>query len=345
VGCGRPHPSANPGVTTPGYYTAHSADGLRWTLDANVPQWNAIDVVTTAWHPGRRRATIALKRSLRVARIARRSIHTAEYQNGVYSADVSALYPDEYDDMLAQHRGFHSADYYGMGMMPAGADGMVGFLWNYWHQLPYTKGWGSGPQALFGQSDISLVYQMETGGRWMHPPGRQLFIDSQQLPTPAGWINSASNVIQIGDEQRLYFTSRPRSHGFSRDINWEHVPGASSLANSCITYAAWPKDRLFGFQATKDATLRINLGDVDQPGRFAINMSTQESDGEIRAELRANGEIIKPFQDAIPATGDHTAITLNWKTGDIIPPGKNVMVALQLRNATAFAYELLPAGK
>ena len=69
--------------------------------------------------------------------MGRRSIHTAECRQGVYSDAVTALYADEFDDLCAVTRGFHSCDYYGMGMLPAGA-GTVGFLWNYWHELPYT---------------------------------------------------------------------------------------------------------------------------------------------------------------------------------------------------------------
>ncbi len=40
----------------------------------------------------------------------RRSIHTAQFQDGQYSDAVSALYPDEFDDICAVTRGYASCD-------------------------------------------------------------------------------------------------------------------------------------------------------------------------------------------------------------------------------------------
>lgn len=58
----------------------------------------------------------------------RRSIWTAEFADGEWTDQRMALIPDDYDNIRAMSQGYASADYYGMGLMPAGA-GMVGFLW------------------------------------------------------------------------------------------------------------------------------------------------------------------------------------------------------------------------
>src|SRR2546425_184831 len=78
------------------------------------------DVITNTYHPRRRSALIALKITVRLAGIYRRSIWNAEFKDGQYTDSVTALLPDEFDDIAARMRGFHSADYYGMGMQSAG---------------------------------------------------------------------------------------------------------------------------------------------------------------------------------------------------------------------------------
>ena len=48
-------------VNAAGYYTAHSADGLHWTLDSLDPLWQPGDVITSVWDPASRCARIAMK--------------------------------------------------------------------------------------------------------------------------------------------------------------------------------------------------------------------------------------------------------------------------------------------
>ncbi|MCA1809356.1 MAG: hypothetical protein LC725_07910, partial [Lentisphaerae bacterium] len=206
-------------VKQDGYFTAHSADGWNWELDSDEPRWKAGDVITSIYHPGRRSGLVAMKYGPRWMRMKRRCIHTAVFQNGAYSDDVSALYPDEFDDQCAAMRGFHSCDYYGMGMLPAGR-ATVGFVWKFWHELPYTNSEGSSGRGLYGTSDVGLVYQSDPGGRWMHLPGRPVFIDRESLPWTRGWINTAANVVEVGDDHRLYFSGRVNPHGHGLDERW-----------------------------------------------------------------------------------------------------------------------------
>lgn len=343
VGTGKPYPGANPAVSTPGYYTAHSADGLSWTFDATAPRWNATDVVTSIYHAGRDCGLIAMKRTPHVRRMGRRSIYTATYRDGAYSDDVMALQPDEFDDAQASGRGFHSCDYYGMGMMAAGRDATVGFLWRYWHQLPYVKGWQTGPMGLYGTSDVSLVYQEEPGASWVHAPGRELFLDRDQLPPETQWINTASNVLDVGDEQRLYFLYRRSPHGYGLDTDWKVVNRDFHPDDCAITYASWPRGRIFGLKSQLEANLRINLGRITQPSRLYLNLSTDRHDSVVHADLWSGTENIHSFADCLPITGDHAAVALAWNHTDIILPGDPVKINLRLRDATVYAYELRPA--
>jgi len=336
----------HPDIEQMGYYTAHSADGLQWTLDAPAPRWQSADVITSVYHPGRRASVTALKYSPRWMRMGRRSIHTAEFRDGAYSDAVSALYPDEFDDICAATRGFHSCDYYGMGMLPAG-QGLVGFLWNYWHELPYT-GNPTCPFALYGTSDITLVYQPEAGGRWFHMPGRPIFVDHTSVPWARnGWINSAANVVEVGDEHRLYFSGTPNSHGFGWTPEWKAMPQwveyQQRHGGSGITFASWPKWRLFGFESDPEGALTINLGPIAQPSELFVNYEVIKPDGSVRAEVQiGDGAKAQALEDSIPLTGDGVAVKATWTTGTVIPASPSATVTLYLENARVYAYEVRP---
>jgi len=340
TGCGYPGLfMGHPDITEGGYYTSHSSDGLRWTLDSPRPRWPSGDVITSMYHPWQRRAIIAMKFTPRVGRIMRRSIHTAEFKAGDYSDAVSALYADEFDDVCAAVRGHASGDYYGMGMMAAGS-GTVGFLWNFWHDLPYT---GDAYFGLYGTSDVTLVYQPEPGGRWFHVPGRPTFIDHAALPWTSGWINTASCPVEMGEEHWLYFSGTPISHGFYLDPRWQVVDRwaewTSRYGKGGITLARWPKWRLFGFESDPDGSFAIDLGPVARPSELLLNYITKPG-GSVRVELPdVQG---RALADAVPLTGDSLGGKAAWKGGTAIAPsaGKRVLAKLHLDVATVYAYEL-----
>ena len=136
-----------------------------------------------------------MKYTRRVMAIARRSIHTAEFKEGVYGEAVSALYPDEFDDVCAITRGHVSCDYYGMGMMAAGS-GTVGFLWNYWHDLPYT---GDMRVALLGMDGKPLsAYTLDDSDR----------IETNSVRATVTWRGRGNLSALVGREVQLQFAGR-----------------------------------------------------------------------------------------------------------------------------------------
>ncbi len=342
-GSGYSHPSlqANAaGRTEAGYYTVHSADGLNWCADAEEPRWRSGDVITSIYHPGQRRGITAMKYAARVQRIDRRCIHTASYSDGVFGDDLPALYPDEYDDLCAMSRGYASCDYYGMGMMPAG-QGTIGFLWNFWHELPYV---GKHQCALYGTSDITLLYQPAPGAKWFHMPGRPSFIDHRELPWMNGWIYSASAPVEVGDEQWLYFTGVPIEHGFylnadwKRDAKWaQHM--AQHQAKGVIGVARWPKDRLFGIEASREGALNLDLGVQTGPVRLLLNYTTRPG-GSVRVEVPGVPE--RSLAEATPLEGSALGAEVGWRTGPLLHPpadGGPLVVRLHLELATLYAYQ------
>jgi hypothetical protein len=334
TGCGYKHLFMHhPSITEQGYYTAHSRDGLHWELDSSKPTWPWMDVITSAYHPGRRAATVAMKRTIPLSRIARRAIWTADFRKGEYGQAVSALLPDEFDDVAAVARGCVSGDYYGMGLMPAG-QGMLGFLWPFWHELPYAPNVG-----LYGFSDVTLVYQQDPGGRWIHFPGRRNFIDHGMYPWMSGWLNTASTTVEVGDEQWLYFGGYSMSHGFYVDDKWQAIERWTKYASEhCvggIGVAKWPKWRLVGLESDPAGSFLIDLGYVKEPTELVLNYATRAG-GSVRAQLEGVDD-----SAGVALTGDSLAKVVPFKSGTVIQPSEKWMsVRLHLECATVYAFEL-----
>lgn len=329
-----------------GIYTAHSADGLRWTL-SDQPHWPFTgDVSSSVYHTGRRQTLIALKYMPRRNGLVRRSISTATLTHGQASEPTPALVPDESADMTAQQFSGVTADYYGMGMLPAGKSSTVGFLWNYWHTLPYSPGPnGNGPVALYGYSDISLVYQEQTHALWQHMPGRQMFIQRKDIPWRCEWLYSASSVVEVDDEHRLYFTTFPFSHGRQLSENWKPDPAlVAELQHEGygqIAMASWPRWRLFGLFADPEGSLVIKLGKLNQPHRLRLNYVAGKN-GCVRAAVLNDPH--RSLEHAHPLTSDEVTATAAWKTSDLLLPSEDVRVQLHMHDATVYAYELIPAN-
>ena len=275
----------------PGYYTMHSADGLHWEPDQDTPQWPGGDVISSAYHPMQGRILYGMKYYAKVGAVYRRCIHTAEWRaESGYTRPVSALVPDEFDDISATVRGYASCDYYGMGFLPAGS-GTIGFLWNYWHSLPYTTVNTPGAHvsdnvALYGVCDVSLVYQCEPGGRWFHLPGRPTFIDRRHR-WMKGMVFTASTPIEVGNEHWLYITGKECEHGYHLEPDWNPNPRRSQLMPSFpsrIGLVRWPKYRLFGLKSSRSAAVTVNLGELSGPVELKLNYKTAFG-GFVRVEV------------------------------------------------------------
>lgn len=336
------HQGAGAPVKSYGYYTAHSADGLSWDYDQDVPRWRSADVINSIYHPGQRRGIVALKVTPRVNGFCRRSIWNAELKDGVWSDESSALLPDEYDDVCAGSRGLASGDYYGMGMMAAGA-GTVGFLWQFRHSLPRTQGNGPG---VFGVVDVTLTYQCQRGDRWLHLPGRPDFLSHADPPWGHGGVYTASCPVEVGDEHRLYFSASAHTHGWYVNEQWQRDQQLlQSLIDNGICrigFARWPKWRLFGYRSDPTGSLTLRLDGAAGPCRLLLNYDC-EPGGSIRAELPDVAG--RSLDDAVPLTGDSLAAPVAWTEGDVIEPpaGEDFTVVLHLDRASVYAYDIQAA--
>lgn len=332
-------------IEAPGYYTAHSADGLHWHLDSSQPLWPYADVITATWDPYTDCARLALKCNGPAAGMYRRRFFTAQWADGQLSDPVSALIPDELDDLNARTRGFCSADYYGMGWLPTEGP-TVGFLWNFRHQRPLGHSadnlWHYGNR---GAVDLSLAYQPERGGRWLHLTGRPDWLRAADAPAWArGSLYTAAAALPLDDETRLYFTGTPERHGWAGSgVDLDPWRRGLQGGFAHIGLMRWPTDRLLGFRA--ELTERLDLlptSSADARPRLALNAATA-ADGAIRAALLdADGEPLPGYglDDCRPLTGDHLGAELNWRGADG-PAPKAHRAHIELTRATAYAFDFV----
>ena len=328
----------NPAAAKRGYFLAHSADGLNWRLASPEPAWPGGDVITSVYHPAQRRAIVCLKQNVRIHHLYRRAIWNAEVVDGRASEAVCALLPDDFDDVAAQARGYASADYYGMAMMPAGS-GTVGFLWPFRHSLPRTPGRETG---IFGVCDVALTYQPAPGAQWLHVPGRPDFLSHSQVPWGVGGLYTSSCPVEVGGEQRLYFCGTQHTHGYYLDQNWKPVPGLREelieAGMARIGFMSWPKDRLFGFRSDPVGHIRIGATNLTGPCELLLNCKTSAR-GSIRVE--APGLAGRSLDDAVAVTGDHLSTVVTWKDGTRLTPAPDgaLAVNVHLDRAEVYAYE------
>ena len=328
-------------VKFPGYYTAHSADGLHWELDGLDPRWPEGDVILAAYHPAQRRGIVSYKRNPRYQSIQRRAVWIAGFADGKWDDGGRALTPDEFDDICAMSRGYASGDYYGLSFQPAGAS-TVGFLQQFRHSRPLTPGVRN--PGVFGVTDLSLVYQESPRDAWQHAPGRLDFVDRGNLWWSKGGLYPASAAVETDGEHRLYIAGQGQSHAWYLEPNWKLMPrwkdAMREKAEIAQTgYAHWHPWRLFGFRADPEGVLQIHLGNITQPSTLELNCEC-EPGGSIRVAIA--GVEGCGLEDAIPVTGNHTRTKVAWRHATTIPasdPMKHVVVNLHIGRATAWAYQ------
>lgn len=337
-----------------GFFTAHSADGFDWKLDAVEPRWDSADVVSAYYHPGRGQGTASVKMRGQRGGKVKRSIHNATYDNGAWSDPVAALIPDDFDEIAAISRGFASADYYSMGMTAGGRNSLVGLISQFRHSAPYSEnGYG-----IFGVADISLAWQERPGAAWIHAPGRPDFVSHRSAPWCRGGIFGPGSVLSAGDKHLFTFSGQLKPHGWYLDQDRKVVESRRAqlmtTGTSTIGGATWPRDRMFGFRGEPEGYLDLNLPSGEHPIQLRLNHDCG-STGSLRVELfvlNPPREWQSPDQNldghsldqAVPLTGNGFESLVTWNSGSSIPvvPGKRLLARIHLQDASVYAWSADP---
>ena len=335
-----PEPDEENSVKRRGYFTAHSSDGIHWNLDSDEPLYDGADVITSAWNPYTNSALVVLKRIQWVRNMPRRVHLTSQWTRESATEPISAFVPDDFDDVVAVSRGFNSADYYGVGLMPSPGV-TVGFLWHFRHTLPLSS--GIRQYGIFGRMDLSLMYQIQHRGKWLHFPGRADWLCADDVPE---WgrhsICTAAFPIEVGDETRLYITGSPYRHGAYLDNSWNPEPKRTAMMMESgyanIGLVSWPTNRLLGFEAPLIET--IELVPAGAASELVLNVRTAR-DGVVRVALvDGDDKIIDGFgyDDCQAISGDHRRVVVRWSGGRGLPH-QLAKAQVEMTRGTLWAFE------
>ena len=341
AGCGQSKiKGVNPAVKGNGYYTAHSADGLSWTIDTEMPVIKGSDTIKSIYHPGRGKAIIAFKRPTHLAGAVRRSIWTTDFVEGRPANEVMALIPDDFDDVVAHTRACVSGDYYAMGMLPAG-EATIGFVEHFRHQLPRTDRVHTG---VYGVCDVGLAYQHAEGYRWLHPSGRRDFLTHDVYDWCKGGYYLSSGPVTVGDEQWLYLTGMRETHAWYVDSSWKRdeklLQSLIDRGLMSIGRLRWPKWRLFGIEGDAHGEVVLQLKPTTKPTAIRLNYEARQG-GSVKVEIMNTAGHLEA--DCQPLTGSSFDAPVHWGTKTHIPPtnGEALWVRILLDQATVWAFDLV----
>ena len=195
---------------------------------------------------------------------------------------------------------------------------------------------------------MTLVYQHRDGDRWLHLPGRPDFLSHKRLDWTRGGIYTAANTVEHQDEYRLYFTGTSKSHGWAVAADWNvnenysNIMFEGGIAN--IGYASWKKDRLFGWRADPEGTLRLIIPPSATSSRLYLNYKTGKK-GSIKVQLSSYRKKViadNDYNNAKVMSGDTLRGKVKWNNTDSIPPSKEpILVEIHLKQAEIYAFDTI----
>jgi hypothetical protein len=256
---------------------------------------------------------------------------------------------DDFDDLLAQQRGFLHAETYGAGMYRAGETLVsVESIFNVGPPL----------REMFAQNPAGLCHVRlgfsHDGFKWRYPKGRPTFME---LGAPgeldAGFVVPSSTLVEHNDELLFYYGGSRYDHDWS--INPDFTTNAtiplSEHRDQCrVMLAKIKRDRFASLSAVWQGRF-----DVDADRRFGddlfVNVQAQngqvrvalaEKDGPYHGALRKHEHLPGfAFEDCVPITGDHVRAPVRFRNAALerIPRDLPLTVRFELNRAEVFAYE------
>ncbi len=328
---------------TTGFYTGYSPDGLHWT-DATKDPLVVDDTGGFVRDEFRQRYVGFVRPLPRYDLVDRRSLGLVTSQDLLnWSVPWTILVPDGEDDRMAQERGFHHAEFYGMAIHPY-EDFLVGIVWVFWVYLPLRS---SDRLGMWGIIDCQLVYSYD-GHYWHRTPDRQPFISlGQRGDFDAGMIATAVRPVDVGDEVWIYYIGSPHQHHYYTTKDWrtrDDIDYDSKMYwhEDVISTAKIKRDRYASFSTWDQGSLTLRHGTLD--GRRLL-VNARAPRGWVKAQvLDTDGAPIEGFglQECRAFTGDSVRGEITWSGTSLadLPADRDICLRFVLDDADLYAYQL-----
>jgi hypothetical protein len=334
-----------------GYYLAHSADGLHWTeYPTEEPMGTQFDVGNFVRDEKRGLYLGVVKQHARYDLLDRRSIAwTTSRDFHAWTEPKLILVADALDDRMARDRGYHHAEFYGMGLAPY-EDFLVGFLWVFWVYTPLLPGiWRR--MGWWGEIDVQLVYSYD-GQYWHRTPDRQPFIElGVHGEFDAFQIQTLGRPVITDDRVWIYYTGNNKTHAYfdpitarftgdgRGDTDWDDPKMRHTRA---IGVATIERDRYASFSTSTQGGFTVAHGPLDGE-QLLVNARAPHGCVAVQV-LDAEASPIEGFglEACQGFTGDSLDGEITWAGGSLadLPADREICLRFALDNADVFAYEL-----
>jgi len=315
------------------YYAAHSADGLRWTLDPE-PILLGCDTITLSQDPktGDYLAFHKRQGDPRVVGIRQVFLSVSKDMQH-WSEPQPVMVADEMDHREARKlKGGIYSEFYNLSAFPYGGQ-WLGFVTHFRRVDP--------PSALFGNDqvdgrkrsntgiiDVQLVHSRD-GRHWHRCSDRSPVIHLGPHPYDAGSIFGLCNApVIVGDEMWMYYTAVTTPHG-----------GLPPERSQSVALASWRIDGLASLQS-KEKPGTVETHDFIPEGqRLFVNANV--GGGRLMVEvLDTAGKTLAGYEpeSSTIQNQDSVKLEIKWKQAAALPAGIPLRLRFHLKNGDLYGY-------
>lgn len=335
-----------------GTYILASDDGLHWRSLSDGPVATIGDVACLVADPLSQRYLLYQKGVLLHGLDARRSFL------GAVSADgkswpapppgpgwAESFLADDYDDVLAAHRGFRIADTYGVAVYRAG-NLYVAVQDLFYIGSPLRFDANTNPNGLCA---FRLAFSHDALS-WRFPKGRPEWLTlGKPGDFDAGFAVSANTFVEHDDHLLLYYGGSRYDHGWcinadfslNTDVPLEHQRNSAEIALARIR-----KDRFASLAATYRGVFDL---DVDPSGggrsgeRLFVNVDCPRGRLRVAAYEAGKKQPLPGFSldDCVPIVADSTRAEVRFREKALasIPRGMPLFLRFEISAGEVFGYE------
>jgi len=256
---------------------------------------------------------------------------------------------DDYDDLLAQQRGFLHAETYNVGIYRAG-EILVSVETIFDVGAPLMELFAGNPAGL---CHTRLGFSHD-GFHWRYPKGRPAWLErGAPGELDSGWIMPSSTLVEHGEDLLFYYGGSRYDHDWCINPDFSlrtDIPLSEHRDQCRVMMARIKRDRFASL-----AAVWRGLFDIDAGHRMGeeLFVNVQAGNGEVRVALAEKwgpgyGETRKhehlpgfSFDDCIPITGDHVHAPVRFKNKRLtdIAMDLPLTIRFELTRAEIFAYE------
>ncbi len=317
------------------YYSAYSADGLRWTVNPE-PILLGCDTITLSQDPVTGEYLAFHKRQGDPRTVGIRQVFLSTSKDFEHwSEPQPVMVADEMDHREAKKlKGGIYSEFYNMSAFPYGGQ-WLGFVTHFRRVDP--------PSALFGNDevngikrsnsgivDVQLVHSRD-GRHWHRSSDRSPVIPLGPHAYDAGSIFGLCNTpVIVGDEMWMYYTAVATPHG-----------GLAPDRVQTVARAAWRIDGLASLQA-KDKPGTIETHEFIPEGK-QLFVNADVKNGRLSVEvLDASGKTLAGYEkeNGLMQKQDAVNHAIHWKNGTTLPAGVPIRLRFHLENGDLFSYRI-----